>query len=211
MKKFNKEVFEKFDNDTAKKWGMNYYHDWLKDAQDLAKAPATPAEWFFRLYKQGTGHIFNTSLRFGKGIDTTLDIDEIYMGGFTRREMIDSATIEIEKNKIFQNVVTYRFIRKSLIADMLEWSGVSKLKKDVVIFDKGFLSTTLTPSTINKNGAYVRDHDKILVIHVPKTTPCVYTDFLAHLNENELLFAPEVKLIILSVGLFSKYIECAIE
>jgi hypothetical protein len=211
MRKFDKESYESFNYDGAKKWGMENYRSWLKDAQDLSKEPTTPAEYFFRYYKQGTGHMFNTPLRFGQGIDGIHDIDEIYLGGFTRREMIQAAKKEIESNKIQQNIVTYRFVRDSIIKHMLVLSGVRRLKKDVVIFDDGFLSTTLTPSSINKDRDYVRDHKKIFVICVQKGTPCVYLDFLSHLDENELLFLPKTKLRILSVKPLSKYIECVME
>lgn len=57
---------------------------------------------------------------------------------------------------------------------------------------------------------YCKPQHSLLYIYVPKGTPCVYVDLISDMGENELLFAPNIKLKILSNCLFGKYIECVV-
>lgn len=80
--------------------------------------------------------------------------------------------------------------------------------KNDIIFDRAFLSTTLTPSVVNHS--YAQNYYKLLKIYVSKSTPCVFVDLISDMHENEVIFSPNTKLKVLSAPLLSKSIECMV-
>lgn len=226
MDKLEKSKFRLFEYASAKEWGLKNYQYWLKEAQctDInifaqaeqsglaisellsARVPTTPAGNFFYFYSRGSAHQFNGALRTDANIDEPL----IDSDTFTTAEMIHAAINEMEANKIIEDIVTYRFVNKCVLGFMLECSGLRKLKKDAVVFDKAFLSTTLTLKGGRQGAFYKEKPAKIFKIYVPKGTPCVYIDLVSDMNENELLFPPKTKLRVLSVRPFNKLVECVV-
>ena len=109
-----------------------------------------------------------------------------------------------------ENIVVYRYVDPKLLRSMMKWNDKKLLTKNTVIFDKGFLSTTLTQETVQSRD-YTTIRNKVLKIYVPQGTPCIYLELIADMNENEMLFPPMTKLKVLSNPFFSRYIECIIE
>lgn len=83
------------------------------------------------------------------------------------------------------------------------------VNKNNIIFDRAFLSTTLTPSVVLDH-SYAQNYYKLIKIYVPKGTPCVFVDLISDMHENEVIFSPNTKLKVLSAPLLSKYIECMV-
>lgn len=67
-----------------------------------------------------------------------------------------------------------------------------------ILTDKGFFSTTLSLNAVSNRDYANLKHHSLLYIYVPKGTPCAYVDLISDMGENELLFAPNIKLKILS-------------
>jgi hypothetical protein len=104
-------------------------------------------------------------------------------------------------------VITYRYLDRYLLKKMLDWSDNRSIKLGAVIFDRGFLSTTLTPEAVHIGSSSSILNTVLMKIYVPRNSPCVYLDLISDMHENELLFPPSTKLKILSRSLFSRYIE----
>lgn len=199
------ETFKTFDNSEAKEWGTIYYGNWLIRMQDQKHLPITPQEIFFRYYTQGAHQYFNRALR------NDCDIEKYCKDTLIEPETFYAAMTEIRNNPINENVITYRFIERSHLKKMLLWSNQKRIKKNAIIFDKGFLSTTLTPyegSVMSRH--YAIPFNTKLIIRVPKGTPCAYMDLISDMDENELLFLPMTRLKILSKSIFNLCIECMI-
>ena len=204
MNKITRAEYKEFCDESVKEWREKYYRRWLPEMQQPNSTPNTPMECFFKYYTQGSPSNFNNALRCYE------KIDECFACPCVTQEMYYEAIEEISKNKLPENVVTYRYVRETILEMMLKWSRVRYLRKGSVIFDKAFISTTLTPKTV-QDRLYVHKAKKRLVIYVPEGTPCVYLELIANMNENELLFAPRTKLRIISAKPFCKDVECIIE
>lgn len=204
MESINKDLYKVFDSKLALKWGKEYYGEWLLEMQNQKNSPQTPTEKFFRGYTQGIHYMFNRVLRNDCDIDTYCEDSTL------EPEMFYGAINEIMEHPVPDGIVVYRYLNKYLYEEMHDWCGQRYWKKGDIIFDKAFLSTTLTPETVRERD-YVSNAKKILKIYVPKGTPCVYVELLAKMKENEVLFAPKTKLKILSAPLFSRLIECIVE
>lgn len=194
--------FKTFNIESAKMWGKEHYSDWLTSMQNQNNIPQTPVEQFFRYYTQGIHHAFNRALR------SSCNVQEYCEDSFLTPEMFYGAIEEINKRPIIDDVITYRYLDKGLLKKMLNWSGNRRLKTGTVIFDRGFLSTTLTPYSVSASSLVPRWRDRVLmIILVPKNSPCVYLDLISDMHENELLFSPSTKLKIISRSLSGRYIK----
>ncbi len=200
----NYESFKTFTSEEANAWGITHYKNWLPKMQDKNNDPETPMEDFFRYYAQGAHHHFNSTLRL-------YDLNEYDFGeSFFTKEMFLDGINEIKRHPINENVVVYRYIPKALIKDMLQWGNSSSVKKNAILMDRGFFSTTLCLDAV-RDRDYATLHGKSLFrIFVPKDTPCVYLDLISDMNERELLFAPDIKLKVLNNHMFGKYINCVV-
>lgn len=196
--------FKRFTPETAEVWGRKNFGDWLPELQNKDYEPQTPAEEFFKYYTQGAHNIFNNITR-NHDIDT-YDFSE----GLLSKDMFDNSICEINCHPIPDDIVVYRYIPKTLIKDMLKWGGSQSLKRNSILVDKGFFSTTLSIDAVqNRDYANLAQRD-LFTVYVPKATPCVYVDLVSYMNEQEMLFAPGIRLKVIGKRRFGKYVECII-
>lgn len=196
--------YKEFTSEEAIQWGMKYYGEWLIHMNNEGYKPNTPVEYFFNTYKKGIHYVYNSFLRFKD--DDTVDFkdDEV------KTDRIYHANEEIKQHPCPEDIVVYRYIDKRILKYMKSWSNVNCIRKDSIIFDKAFLSTTMSLESV-RNRDYATNRKSVLIkIYVPKGTPCVYLDLIAEMGENELLFIPETKLKVISKFIIRKYIECII-
>lgn len=153
---------------------------------------------FFRYYTQGIHYIYNNLLGFQKN-----DIRS------NTKNTISLVINEIGRHPCTQNIIVYRYVNKPIFRKMKRWSGIHIIRKGSIIYDKAFLSTTLTPSTVLGH-SYTQNYYRVLKIYVSKGTPCVYVDLISDMHENEVIFCPNTRLQVLSSPILHKYIECKI-
>lgn len=196
--------FKRFTPETAEVWGRKNYGNWLPELQNQDYEPQTPAEEFFRYYTQGVHNFFNKITRFD-------DIDSYdFSESFFTKEMFDNGVYEIGLHPVPNDIVVYRFIPKRIIEHMLEWGNSKSLKRDSMLLDKGFFSTTLSIEAVkNRDYANLRERS-LFTIYVPKGTPCVYVDLVSDMHEQEMLFAPGIRLKVIGKRRFGKYVDCVI-
>lgn len=196
--------FKRFTPETAEVWGRENYGNWLPELQNQDYEPQTPAEEFFRYYTQGVHNFFNKITRFD-------DIDSYdFSESFFTKEMFDNGVYEIGLHPVPNDIVVYRFIPKRIIEHMLEWGDSKSLKRDSMLLDKGFFSTTLSIEAVkNRDYANLRERS-LFTIYVPKGTPCVYVDLVSDMHEQEMLFAPGIKLKVIGKCLFGKFVDCIV-
>ena len=77
------------------------------------------------------------------------------------------------------------------------------------MLDKGFMSTTLALSSVSGRDYATLFNHSLLTIYVPKGTPGVYVDLISDMHENEMLFAPGLKLKVIS-SFFGRIIVCVV-
>lgn len=200
---FSKSIYRTFTYEEAIQWGKEHYIDWLPKLQNQNYVPSTPKEEFFRYYTQGIHYVYNRILR-------SIGIDKYnFENSFISKEMFIDSINEIYQNKLCDNITVYRFINNDLLKNMKKWSNIKFIKKDSVLIDKGYMSTTLSLSSVKgRDYATLRNHS-LFTIYVPKKTPCVYVDLISDMRENEILFAPNTKLKVIN-NCFNKFIECII-
>lgn len=203
--KFNRDTFRVFQNkEEAAEWGKEHYSDWLPELQNQENDLQTPAEKFFRRYT-GTSHIYNDVLRYND-----INTHDFTDSNITKDEIIEGDA-EINRNLLSENILVYRYVSKELLKAMKEWSNVKLIQRNSILTDKGFFSTTLSLDSVTERG-YAKNN-LIFKIYVPKCTPCVYVGLLFDMNknnENEMLFAPDIKLKVLVNHWFGGYIECVV-
>lgn len=203
--KFNRDTFRVFQNkEEAAEWGKEHYSDWLPELQNQENDLQTPAEKFFRRYT-GTSHIYNDVLRYND-----INTHDFTDSNITKDEIIEGDA-EINRNLLSENILVYRYVSKELLKAMKEWSNVKLIQRNSILTDKGFFSTTLSLDSVTERG-YAKNN-LIFKIYVPKGTPCVYVGLLFDMNknnENEVLFAPDIKLKVLVNHWFRRYIECVV-
>ena len=200
----NRDSFKNFSPEEAKEWGIKQFRTWLPKLQNQDYQPQTPVEMFFRFYTQSNGDRLNVIPRM-YGIEN-YDYEE---SDFNRDMFVDSIA-EINEHRLTENIVVYRYIAKPLVKGMVEWGASRSVKRNAVLVDRGYLSTTLSIEAVrSKRYANVVDHS-LFIIYVPKGTPCVYVDLISDMHEQEVLFAPGIKLKVLSKHLFGKFVECVI-
>ena len=124
--------------------------------------------------------------------------------------MFGDSVYEITCRPIPNDIVVYRFIHKHLIRHMLEWGNSKSLKRNSILLNKGFLSTTLSTAAVeNRDYANLRKRS-LFTIYVPKGTPCVYVDLVSNMHEQEMLFAPGIRLKVNGKFMFGKFVECVV-
>lgn len=198
----NYSKFKRFSFEEASDWGRKKYGNWLPELQNQDYSPKTPAEEFFRYYTQGSDIFFNRLARSDE-IDTFNFSDSIF-----KKEMFDDSIHEINSHPIPDDIVVYRYVPKPLISCMLEWGGSKLLKKNVILIDKGFFSTTLSLEAVVEQPYANLKSRSLFTIYVPKGTPAVYADLVSDMNEQEMLFAPGIKLEVINKFRFGKVVEC---
>ena len=189
--------YRDFTNEEATEWGKKNFGNWLIEMQDQNIKPSKPVERFFRSYTQGIDYTYNDPLRFGNKPKKFI------------RNSISLATNEIISHPCSQNIIVYRYVNKFVFTKMKEWNNIHVIRKSNMIYDKAFLSTTLTPSTVQGH-SYAQNYHRLLKIYVPKGTPCVYVDLISDMHENEVIFCPHTMLEVLSSQIMHKCIECKI-
>ena len=196
--------FKKFTLDEAEEWGRNNFGNWLDELQNQDYEPQTPTEEFFRYYTQGAHNFFNNITR-NYDIDT-YDFSDSYFS----KDMFDFSVREINSFAISDNIVVYRYVPNTLIKRMLEWGDSKSLKRNSILLDKGFFSTTLSLEAV-KDRNYANFKERTLfILYVPKGSHGVYVDLVSDMNEKEILFAPGIKLQVLGKHWFGKTIECIV-
>ena len=124
--------------------------------------------------------------------------------------MFDDSVHEINSHPILDDIVVYRYVTKPLISCMLEWGGSKSLKKNAILIDKGFFSTTLSLEAV-ANQPYANDRTRSLfTVYIPRGTPAVYVDLVSDMNEQEMLFAPGIRIKVIDKHVFGKVIECIV-
>lgn len=200
----NYNEYKSFSLEEASDWGRENYGNWLTELQNQDYSPQTPAEEFFRYYTQGAHNFFNNLARYDK-IDT---FD--FSNSFFKKEMFDDSIHEINSHPIPDDIVVYRYVPKPLISRMLEWGGSKSLKKNAILIDKGFFSTTLFLEAVSEQ-PYANDKKRFsFTVYVPKGTPAVYVDLVSDMNEQEMLFAPGIRLEVISKHFLGKSVECIV-
>lgn len=195
--------YKSFSCEEAEAWGKKYYNDWMPKMQNQECQPEIPCEKFFRYYTQGVDYAFNRIIRY-----SSIEEYDFANSVFSREMFCDSIT-EINNHRLCENIVVYRYVSKALISDMKKWSKVSFIRKNTILTDRGYFSTTLCLDSVkDRPYATIKGH-MLFKIFVPKETPCVYVDLIADMGENEMLFAPGIKLKVLHRQ--GHYIECIVE
>ena len=208
--RFKIDTFREFQNkEEAAEWGKEHYSYWMPKLQDLQNQEndlQLPVEKFFRNYI-GTSHIYNRVLRYND-INTYDFTDH----PITKNEIIEGSA-EINRNLLSENILVYRYVSKKLLKVMKEWSNLKLIRHNSILTDKGFLSTTLSLDSVTERSYAQSKNSRIFKIYVPKGTPCVYVGLLSYMNknnENEVLFAPDIKLKVLVNHWLGGYIECVV-
>lgn len=203
--KFNKKSYRKFQNkEEAAEWGKEHYGYWLPNLQDQANDAQTPAETFFRSYTRGIHSTYSGILR-----ETGIDKYDFTDSPNLKYEILEGVE-EINKNLLTENILVYRYIYPIVLNEMKKWSNVKSIKRNSILTDKGFFSTTLSLNSVTERGYAQNKNSFIFKIYVPRGTPCVYVGLIAGMNENEILFAPDIKLKVLANCRFSRRIECVV-
>lgn len=169
--------------------------------QDQDTDAQTPVEKFFRSYTRGSPSVYNNILRY-KNINT-YDFTDY---SISKDEIIGSAA-EINKNFLSENIVVYRYVSPIVLREMKTWGNIKYIRKNSILTDKGFFSTTLSLDSVTERDYAQKKNSSIFKIYVPKGTPCVYVGLIAGMNENEMLFAPDIKLKVLANCRFNRRIE----
>ncbi len=201
---FNRTTFKQFTIEEAEEWGRKNYGNWLSKLQNQDYEPQTPAEEFFRYYTQGAHKFFNNITR-NYDIDT-YDFSE----GFFSKDMFDNSICEIDCHPIPDDIVVYRYIPKTLIKVMLKWGGSQSLKRNSILVDQGFFSTTLSIDAVQNRDYANLEQRNLFTVYVPKGTPCVYVDLVSDMHEQEMLFTPGIRLQVIGKRRFGKYVECVV-
>lgn len=202
-KRLDLKNYKIFNDEEAIEWGKKYYGDWLPKLQNQKYDPKTPCEKFFRYYTQGIDYVFNNILRYSS-VDE-YDFDD---SGFSK-EMFYESFAEINEHRLIDNIVVYRYVYKDLLSVMKKWSNVSFIRKNKILTDRGYFSTTLCLDSVRKRSYATLKKHTLFKIYVPRGAACVYVDLVADMGENELLFAPNIRLRI--IHNFGKYIKCIVE
>lgn len=187
-------IYKSFDSTVFIEHWEGYYSSCLDDIKE------DPAVWeTLQTYTCGTPVVLNRDLRN----DNQLSKKDL-------RIHTTLATL-MEKYAAPENLIVYRFVDKPTVREMLMWSGQRFLRRGIIVFDKGYLSTTLTLEEVMKrNSHYVNNAYKILKIYVPKGTPSMFLELISEMGENEMLFPPNTKLRILSAPICCRKVTCVI-
>ena len=169
----------------AVSWANKYFSDWLPGLIDKDIRSENNIESAIKNYC-GSSHVpVNRMLRSDRC--NNIEYKE-YLEG------IDILKNEINKYELQDNILVYRFVTSNFLKSLCN----SKIpRKNQMITDKGFMSTSLLYSSMN-NFRQHRKCDCVLAIRLPKGTKGVYTGFLSHsLKEFEFILAPNTTIKIL--------------
>lgn len=203
--KLIKNAYRKFQNkEEAAEWGKEHYSYWMPKLQERDSDEQTPAEKFFRSYTRGIHSTYSGVLR-----ETGIDKYDFTDSPNLKDEIIEGIA-EINKNLLSENIVVYRYVSPMVLDLMETWSNVKSIRRNSILTDKGFFSTTLSLDSVPKRGYAKYKNNSIFKIYVPKGTPCVYVDLVAGMDENEMLFAPDIKLKVIANHWISRRIECVV-
>lgn len=160
--RFNKKSYKSFTHEEAVKWGKQNYSNWLTELQNPDYSPQIPLEQFFRFYTQGIHHVFNNVLRYC-GVEK-YDFEDSCIS----KSMIVDSIDEINKHKLCEDVIVYRYVSKDILRDMKKWSNVRLIRRNSMLTDKGYFSTTLSLESVRtRHYATLRDNS-LFTIYVPK-------------------------------------------
>lgn len=203
--KLAKNTYRKFQNkEEAAEWSKEHYSYWMPKLQERDSDEQTPAEKFFRSYTRGDSSVYNRILRCYN--INTYDFTDYPI---SKDEIIEGIA-EINKNLLSENIVVYRYVSPMVLDLMETWSNVKSIRRNSILTDKGFFSTTLSLDSVSKRGYAQYKNNSIFKIYAPKGTPCVYVGLVAGMDENEMLFAPNIKLKVIANHWISRCIECII-
>lgn len=147
------------------------------------------------LYTASAYPLFNNYLRYNKPLDPDY---ALYI-----RSMIE----KIPTYNIPDNIVVYRYISKLALEEMSESHHP---RKNTILKDKGFMSTTLIRESVD-NYQPERTRNILLEISVPSGTKGTYIGLLKNtLSEYEIILAPNTKLRIDDKMIFNKRIWCTV-
>lgn len=178
-------------------WGEKYYPSTRYNSLENKEIKD-----FLNYYTGNADRLINGALR------NTQNFDELFSYGLFTNETYIRVLEEIENASIPENIIVYRKIGKYLFDNMLEWSKINHIRKGCIIFDKGFLSTSLSYRAARS--IHHLGKDIMATIYVPKGTKGIYLGNLTNLNEYEMLFLPETKLKVLSFNRIFHSIICMI-
>ena len=204
MVKIDKSKFKNFyaDHDLMNKWAEKYFPLSIYCNDERKQACK-----FFDYYTGNFDMILNSKLRTGGDVS---DVFNDY-GELVDKNMYKNALELMHDIRIPENIVVYREVSKSLFNNMIDWSGETRLRRSITIWDKALLSTSLD-MTIRSPHSSGRGRTK-MIIYVPQGTPGIYVGNLPNrgvLDEHEIIFPPELKMQVLSTGFFGKYVECMV-
>lgn len=147
-------------------------------------------------YTASANPVFNNYLRYNTKLDPE-DFDYPYV-----MKMLE----KINTYYIPDNIIVYRYISKGLLKEMCPSYPP---KKNMIMQDKGFMSTTLIKESVNSYRAN-RSQNILLVISVPIGTKGMYVGHLKNtLDEYEVLLAPSTQLHIdYKLPFFNCYFKC---
>lgn len=133
------------------------------------------------MYTASANPVFNNHLRHNEPLETS---DFYY-------PYITSMVTKLPTYTIPDNIIVYRYISKGLLKEMCPSYPP---KKNMIMQDKGFMSTTLIRNSVNSYRDN-RSQNILLVISVPTGTKGTYVGELPNmLTEYEVILAPNTKL-----------------
>lgn len=104
--------YKSFSDKEAREWGKKYYSDWFPELQNQEYNPETPCEKFFRYYTQGIDYVFNKIIRY-----SSIDEYDFNNSGLSK-EMFRDSIAEINKRRLCENIVVYRYVSKNILSVM---------------------------------------------------------------------------------------------
>ena len=153
-----------------------------------------------------TGHgnrIFNNYLRHKAELNLESENNNFIYSYITK--MIE----QLPTYQIPDNIIVYLYINKGILKEICPSYPP---KKEIIMQDKGFTSTTLIRESVND---YRRTHHSLnilLEISVPAGTKGIYVGHLKDtLSEYEVILAPNTKLRIDNrIPFFNNYFQCTV-
>jgi hypothetical protein len=205
---FESEKYKEFENsDEGNAWGWMHFSDVLTPEDNSAYESVL-------FYTGSMSRKWNKVLRRYPSIESG-QFESSARGEFAEDgeqiRRIKEVNSVVTQHRIPENIIVYRYTNKKLIRKLCSaWI----LKRGMRFTDKGFFSTTLV-SHLLMDFANKHECDCLLKIYIPKGTKGAYVSIKnspSILNEQEVLFAPNLKLEIVKVNYLTHpfSIECKI-
>lgn len=205
---FESEKYKEFENsEEGNAWGWRHFSDVLTPENNSAYESV-----FF--YTGSMSRKWNKVLRSYPSIESG-QFESSARGVFAEDGEQIGRILEVNsvltQHIIPENIVVYRYTEKKLIKKLC---STRILKTGMCFTDKGFFSTTLVKQLL-LGFAKKHRYDCLLKIYIPKGTKGAYVSIKnspSILNEQEVLFAPNLKLEIVKVNYLTHpfSIECKI-